>query len=424
MYFSCRQEKMNNREQVPVSFLHEAENKLTEVIINDVFTPPVASRIYVYTSLAAYEAIRFSKPNTVSLAAKMRGFGIFPVPDKRKKYDFTLAAMRAFFSVSHKVVFSVDSLESYEKFVYNYYENKLDTETYENSTAFGDAVAKVMLARLATDNYLKSRSKQKYLGSNDQGKWRPTPPDYLDGVEWCWNEMSPLLLDSASEFIPEPPPPYSTDTASVFYRAVKEVFNIQQNLTEGQREIARFWDDNPFVIEHAGHMMFGNKKITPGGHWMGIASIAAKQANADEVKTALTYALTATALYDAFISCWQTKYKWSYVRPITVINEYIDRKWNPILQTPPFPEYTSGHSTITASAATVLTRLYGNNFAFNDTSDLKYIGMQRKFGSFFQAADECSLSRLYGGIHYRFSVNKGAECGKKVGAHILSKLSL
>lgn len=236
--------------------------------------------------------------------------------------------------------------------------------------------------------------------------------------------MAPLLLNSASEFLPEPPLPYSTDTVSVFYRAVKEVFNIQQSLTDGQREIARFWNDNPFVIEHAGHMMFGNKKITPGGHWMGRASIAAKQTNADEVKTALTYALTATALYDAFISCWQTKYKWSYVRPITVINEYIDRKWNPILQTPPFPEYTSGHSTITASAATVLTRLYGNNFAFNDTSDLKYIGMQRKFGSFFQAADECSLSRLYGGIHYRFSVNNGAECGKKIGAHILSKLSL
>jgi hypothetical protein len=171
-------------------------------------------------------------------------------------------------------------------------------------------------------------------------------------------------------------------------------------------------------------MVFGNKKITPGGHWMGIASIAAKQTNADEVKTAKTYALTAAALFDAFISCWDVKYKWSYVRPITVINEFIDKTWTPFLQTPPFPEYTSGHSTITASAATVLTRLYGDHFAYQDTSDLRYIGIQRHFNSFLEAADECSVSRLYGGIHYRLSVDSGAVSGRRIGNFIVQKLKL
>ena len=142
----------------------------------------------------------------------------------------------------------------------------------------------------------------------------------------------------------------------------------------------------------------------------------------DEIKTAKTYALTAVALFEGFLSCWDVKYKWSYVRPVTVISEFIEKTWSPLLQTPPFPEYTSGHSTITASAATVLTKLYGDNFSYNDTSDLRYIGMQRKFNSFLQAADECSISRLYGGIHYRLSVDTGAVCGRKVGIFIIDKL--
>jgi hypothetical protein len=300
----------------------------------------------------------------------------------------------------------------------------LEDSVYIRSIAFGDTIGKAILARSVKDNYLQSRGKPKYLGSNDPGKWRPTPPDYMDGVEFCWNEIHPFLLDSASQFFPEAPPKYSTDTTSTFFKMVKEVYDVNKNLTTEQREIAKFWDDNPFVVEHSGHLMFANKKITPGGHWMGIAAIACKLSKYDEVKIAKAYALTAVALYDAFISCWDTKYKWSYVRPVTVINEKIDNKWTPVLQTPPFPEYTSGHSTITASAATLLTHLFGDNFAFQDTSDLRYIGMQRHFDSFFQASDECSISRLYGGIHYRISVDKGAECGRKIGSFIIKKLGL
>jgi hypothetical protein len=326
--------------------------------------------------------------------------------------------------MANRVIFSKDTLRVYVSKVLEDYKKTLEPAVYENSIAFGAAVAAQVWLRAKDDNYLKSRSKPKYLGSEDPGKWRPTAPDYLDGVEFCWNEMHPLMLDSASQFLPAPPPEYNMDSASTFYKMVKEVFDVQKNLTEEQRTIAKFWDDNPFVIEHAGHLMFGTKKITPGGHWMGIAAIAARESNAGDVKTAFTYALTATALFDAFISCWDAKYKWSYVRPITIIQQYWEKGWNPILQTPPFPDYTSGHSTITASAATVLTKLYGDNFAFNDTSDLRYIGMQREFKSFHQAADECSISRLYGGIHYRLSVDVGADAGKKVGLHILKKAGL
>lgn len=403
--------------------LHQNEDMLTQVIIYDVFTPPVAARIYVYSSLASYEAMRFSKQGAESIAEKLNGFAKIPEPEKNKKYNYTLAATKAFFMVVRNVkVFSVDSLKQYEESVYSNFRDALDDSTYQRSIDFGDTVGKVILARAKTDGYLKSRGKPKHLGSNDPGKWRPTPPDYLDGVEWCWNTMKPMVLDSAAQFMPPRPPQFSKDTNSTFFKAVKEVYLIGKNLSPEQQIIAKYWDDNPFVIEHAGHMMFGNKKITPGGHWMGITAIACKQSKADAVKTAQAYALTAIALYDAFISCWDEKYRSNIVRPVTVINESIDQGWIPFLQTPPFPEYTSGHSTITRSSAVVLTKLFGDNFSFQDTSDLRYIGMQRHFNSFVQAADEASISRVYGGIHYRNSVDEGANAGRKVGELIVKKI--
>ncbi len=416
-----------NRNQSPTisdaDVLHQNQDQLTQVIIYDVFTPPVASRLYVYASLASYEAIRFVKEGSSSIAEKLNGFGPFPAPEKNKDYDFTLAATKAFFNVVRNVrVFSVDSLKDYEESVFGSFRSALDDSTYARSIAFGDRVAGVILARAKSDGYFESRGKPKYLGSNDPGKWRPTPPDYLDGVEWCWNTMKPMIMDSASQFMPARPPAFSLDTTSQFFRSVREVYQIDKNLTEEQIEIARYWDDNPLVIEHSGHMMFGNKKITPGGHWMGICAIASKQSGADAYTTARAYALTSLALYEGFISCWDEKYRSSYIRPVTIINETIDPTWMPLLQTPPFPEYTSGHSTITACAATVLTSLFGENFAFQDTSDLRYIGMQRHFNSFHEAAAEVSISRVYGGIHYRFSADTGAEQGKKLGDYINEKL--
>ena len=420
---ACNQKRTQKLSDVDI--LHKNQDQLTQIIIYDVFTPPVASRIYVYSSLASYEAIRFSKEGAASIAEKLNGFGKMPQPEKDKEYDYTLAATKAFFTVVRNVrVFSVDSLKNYEESVYNYFKENLEDSTYQRSVDFGDSIGKAILARAKTDGYLKSRGKPKYLGSNEPGKWRPTPPDYMDGIEWCWNTMRPMVLDSASQFMPPRPPEFSTDTNSIFFKNVKEVYWINKNLTDEQKIIARYWDDNPFVMEHSGHMMFANKKITPGGHWMGIAAIACGQSKADPVKTALAYALTSIALYEGFISCWDEKYRSNYIRPVTVINETFDHTWTPLLQTPPFPEYTSGHSTITRSAATVLTKLFGEHFAFQDTSDLRYIGLQRHFDSFVQAADEASISRVYGGIHYLNSVNAGADQGRRVAEYIIKKLQL
>jgi hypothetical protein len=420
LFFACNKPQLKKLDSVDV--LINNEDQLTQIIIYDVFTPPVASRIYVYSSIAAYEAIRHLD-NSPSISDKLNGFDKMPLPDASKKYDYTLAATEAFLKVARNVkVFSVDSLKAYEKNVYDNFKANLDEDTYNASIAFGDTIASVVLKRAKNDGYFASRGKKKYLGSNEPGQWRPTPPDYLDGVEWCWNTMKPMVLDSASQFTPARPPKYDTKPGSEFHNLVKEVYDINKSLTEEQKLIAKYWDDNPFVIEHSGHMAFGNKKITPGGHWMGIAAQIIKQEKANPVKAAQTFALTSIALYDGFISCWDEKYRSSYVRPVTVIKDLIDKDWMPLLQTPPFPEYTSGHSTITASAATVLTKLYRDNLAFEDSSDYKYIGLKRKFTSLSAAAEECSMSRVYGGIHYTISVNTGANMGKQVGGLVVKKV--
>lgn len=422
--FSCSQNKgpafrTDDPEQV-----HQRVKRLTEVIIYDVFTPPVAARIYAYTSLAQYEAMRFAQPGNPSIAATYNGFGQLPEPEKGKEYDFYLAALKAFTTVAYNVrIFAVDSLKMYEESELEQFRNALSEEVFDRSVSFGTAIGDQIIKRAATDQYKEIRSMPKYIGSNIDGKWRPTSPDYQDAVEPYWMKIHPFSMDSASQFLPSPPPPFSKDTTSPFYKMVDEVYSVAKNITPEQKEIARYWDDNPFVVEHSGHMMFANKKITPGGHWMGITAIACRKSGADAIKSARAYAMVAPALLDAFISCWDTKYRYEYVRPITLINEWKEQHWDSFLQTPPFPEYTSGHSTISGAAAAVLTGLFGDNFSFLDDSDKEYIGMTREFKSFNDAAAEASVSRLLGGIHYRASLDTGLAMGYKIGAQLLGKVS-
>ena len=420
--FSCNEKKQNSFSANDVAILHENQKQLTRLIIYDVFTPPVASRIYAYTSLAAYEAVRFAKPGYRSLAIKLNGFPPMPLPDTTQTHNYLLAASKAFFTVAHKVVFSIDTLEKYEEKLYSNFRQTLDDDVYHRSLAFGEKIGNRVLERAAADNYKQTRGMAKYLGSKEDGKWQPTSPDYLDGVEPNWGKIKPFVLDSSSQVTCPRPPAFSKDTTSTFYKNALEVYNIGKHLTDSLITIVEYWDDNPFVIEHKGHMMFANKKITPGGHWMGIASIACRKAQADVVKTAWVHALTSMALIDGFIACWDQKYKTEVVRPINVIQSMIDENWQPYLQTPPFPEYPSGHSVISAAAATMLTNIFGEHFAFHDDSDKEYIGMERDFSSFMQAANEAALSRLYGGIHYRSGIEAGAEQGRIIANHLVEKL--
>src|SRR5579872_3672853 len=218
--------------------LHANEDELTHVIIYDVFTPPVAARIYGYTNLASYEAMKYADPAYNSLTSQLKGFAPMPGPEKGKSYNFTLAATKAFFTVAHKVTFSVDTLKRYEDKIYDEYKANLPDSTYANSMDLGEKIGMIVLKRANVDDYPQTRGKPKYLGINTPGKWRPTPPDYMDGVEFCWGDMKVFAIDSSKQFMPGPPPSYSEDKNSAFVKQYMEVYNKNKNLTADEKKIA------------------------------------------------------------------------------------------------------------------------------------------------------------------------------------------
>ncbi len=403
--------------------IHSAMQKLTDIIVYDIFSPPVASRIYSYASIAAYEAMLPEHPNYESLAAQIRGLENVPRPEEGKICNHAVAGIHAFLTVGRALIFSEDKMEAYQQQLYGQFEQALDDDVYENSMAYGKQVADHILAWADKDMYKQSRTFPKFTVKDEPGRWQPTPPDYMDGIEPHWSAIRPLVIDSAQQFRPAPPTTFSLDKDSQFYKEMIEVYETGINLTDEQEAIAKFWDCNPYVSHHQGHVMFATKKITPGGHWIGIAAIASRESGADLMQATEAYTFTAVALMDAFISCWDEKYRSSLIRPETVINQHLDPDWTPLLQTPPFPEYTSGHSVISASAATALTHLFGDNFAFLDTTEVMYGLPARAFSSFTDASKEAAISRLYGGIHYMPACSEGVIQGRKVGRLVVSKLT-
>lgn len=201
-----------------------------------------------------------------------------------------------------------------------------------------------------------------------------------------------------------------------------DVYKIVKNLDSAQKATALYWDDNPNVSKLSGHLNYFIHKISPAGHWLMIAQQACIKKNLPVTKAAQVYALEATAMFDAFISCWDEKYRSNLIRPITIINRVVDDKWEPFIQTPPFPEFTSGHAVISNAAATVLTVLLGNNFEFTDNTEIPFGNKPRAFKTFYQASEQSSLSRVYGGIHYPETARISIQQGRALGTYVLKKL--
>lgn len=424
--WSC-QEKSSPIDVSPEHF-HESIDRTTEVIIHDIFSPPVASRIYAYPSIAAYEILANSHPDFSPLAGQVNELTKIPNAPT-ENYNPEVAALVAHMDMSRILIFSEDMLTTYRDSLYGVWAAQNNKE-FETSKSYGLEVANHIAAWMDKDNYKQTRTMPKFaVTTGDSSRWQPTPPSYMEGIEPNWNKIRPFVLDSASQFKPVPPPAFSMDKDSDFYKELKEVYDISEQITEDgdtseEIEIAQFWDCNPYVSVTRGHLMFATKKITPGGHWMGIAKIAAQKADFDVTSTMYTYAKSSIAMADAFISCWDEKYRSNLVRPETLINDHIDDSWQPILQTPPFPEYVSGHSVVSGAASEALTSIFGDDFSFNDTTEIPYGLPMRNFKSFRQAAQEAAISRMYGGIHYRAAVDNGLDQGVALGQFVVDQLEM
>lgn len=401
--------------------------QLNGVVMGNNFSPIVASRNYLYASVAAYEVIAAGYPDKYqSLAGQLNGLTALPRADTNKKINFELASLLAYCNLGSSVTFPegsmdeyVDSLKKLAK------DHRMPSDVFENSVAFSDTISSAILNWSKKDNYAQTRSAERYSVTDEPGRWVPTPPAYASAMEPHWNKIRPLLMDSATQFVPPPPYKFNVkDSNSDYYKQVMLVKKAIENLTPEQKHIADFWDDNPLKLNVSGHVMFASKKFSPGGHWMSITGIAAEKAKADFATTVYAFAKSGIALFDAFIQCWDEKYRYNTVRPETVINKYFDANWQPYLQTPPFPEYTCGHSTCSSAVAEALTSVFGDNFSYTDSTELEFGIKSRTYKSFRHAAEENNWGRFYGGIHYHQSCIVSNEYGKKVGELVVDRLKM
>ena len=395
---------------------------LSEVMIHDITSPLVASRDYAYSMIAFYEAARYGDSTYLSYSGQLNGLGPLPGPQRGLEYDWFIAGAAAFYKTGYALVFSKDLFQKqWDSLSRQWKDRPVSAEVKARSVSFGEQTASLILAWAKGDNYNHTRTLARYTPSRQEGRWQQTPPDYAEAIEPYWNQIRPMVLASPGVISMPAPAAYKSPR---FMQECREVLETSRNLSRDQTWMANFWDCNPFATQTVGHLMYSIKKISPGGHWMGITGIAVGKSGQKLTGALATYSLVSVALFDAFIACWDEKFKTNYIRPVTAIQQLMVPNWDPQLQTPPFPEYPSGHSVISMASAAVLTRIFGDGFGYQDTVEKAYGVESRSFTSFNQAAREAAISRLYGGIHFREAIENGSALGEKIGAYILEKIRL
>lgn len=425
-----------DKERFTKNLLPKWNRELTSIIMGDVLSPPVCSRVYAYANVAAYEALLPESKAYETFAGRLKGLTDSPKPDPAKKYDYKIASIIAFLAVADKLVFNKQAVaDKKTAFIKQLDSAGFEKEIINNSISYGNSVAQHIAAWINKDGYLQRTSFGGYNVTKEKGRWAPTPPDYTDATENNWKTLRPMTMDSCAQFRPGPPVPYDTAKTSAFYQEAEKVYKESMAPAPGDSAIAWYWDDNPNTSVTDGHITYFLQKISPPGHWIYIACSVVEKENYEAVRSAHTIAQTAIALYDAFMACWEAKYHYNYLRPITFINAHPDfvrpatyissqiaDDWQPLIQTPPFPEYPGGHGCISASAAVVLTGLVGDNYRFTDSTEVPFGRPRRTFNSFLEAAAQANISRFYGGIHFPNSLKVGAAMGKEIGNHVLQKL--
>lgn len=397
--------------------------QMSDIMYHDITNPPLAARFFSYACLAGYEVVSQHDAAFKSMHGVLNEYPDIKKVDSIQSYDYHLAALFAMMETAKKMQPSGKLMDAYEtKFLDSCKSIGFNDDVINNSKKYAQVISKQILAYAKGDRYNKISNLARYTPLGKEGTWYPTPPAFMAAVEPNFNTVRPFTLDSAGQFKPVPPIAFSNAKGSAFYTLTEAVYKEGKAATPEHIAIASFWDCNPFAVQDQGHLQYGFKKISPGAHWLGITGIACEKANKNFNESMLIYTSVSIGLMDAFMCCWDEKFRSNRIRPETAIRKLIDPEWTPLLQTPPFPEYLSGHSAISASSATILTHYFGDNFSYTDSVEMPYGLPPRSFTSFNQASDEAGISRFYGGIHFMDAIDNGREQGIKVGEWVLSKL--
>lgn len=381
------------------------------------FSPPVASRAFGYAGLTLYETAVGGMPEHNSLVGQLNGLGTLPQPNPDQTIHWAAAANSALATILHLLyptatAENLAAIDTQEQRYTEIYEAEAGPTVLTQSVAYGQAVAEAIYEWSRSDGGHEGYTRnfpETYTVVEGPGLWVPTPPNFQAALQPYWGENRPFVVKP--ECTLPPPTEYSEDPLSLFYAENLTVYATVKNLTPEQEAIALFWADDPGAT------------FTPPGHSIAIATQVLQQEEANLALAAETYARVGMAVADAFIGCWQGKYTYNLIRPISYIQAVIDPTWNtpditdPVI-TPPFPEYPSGHSVQSGAMAEVLTDIFGDDYNFTDRSHNDRGLPERSFDSFWHAANEAAISRLYGGIHYRPAIELGVAQGKCIGEQI------
>ncbi len=419
---SCKDKNIETTDPVSVSkaaseFDAGIATRWTDMQLNLIkstpgYAPPVAARTLAYTSLALYESLVYGMPTNQSLAGQINGLATLPKPDLTKEYSWGLAANSAISTLINELYSTTNdanksAIDSLRRNIESVLKRDADKqEIIDRSMAFGAEIGKAIFEYSKTDGGhegWKNNFPTDYKVPVGIGFWEPTSAQKIPLLPYWGKNRTFSALNMTTN--PTAPLAFSFKETSDMFKLAKEVYDVNKALTAEQKAIALFWAD-------------GGSTLTPPGHHFNIASIVLKKEKAKLDKIVETYAKVSMAVNDAFVSCWRCKYVYNLMRPQTFIRQAIDPSWTPLIATPPFPEYTSGHASGSGAASEVLTTIFSDNYSFTDnTWEGKY--PSRNFKSFYEYANEATISRLYGGIHYRLGNENGQKNGKEIAKNIL-----
>lgn len=376
------------------------------------FTPPVASRALGYTGLAAYEASVHGMPGMSSFSGVLPQLNGLPTPVEGQDYHWGIVTNQAmhglcaalFNNTPNAMMLELDALRAQYSA-----EFAVGTEAgvIMASEQFGNDLATTLISYANADgaeNCQLNNFPASYIPPTGPGMW--TPLSGQVALQPYWGDKRCFVVEYLDNgFLAPAPPDFSTTVGSEMHNEALAVYDAVNNVTAEQDDIAHYWAD-------------GAGTYTPPGHSISMLRFIMIQENENMAFAAQAYARMGMALSDAFVACWKTKYEFNLLRPIQYIQENIDAGWTTLIGTPPFPEYVSGHSTQSGAWGAVMNALYGDNYAFTDSTYGALYGGPRSFSNFSECAEETAMSRLYGGIHFPMGNSEGTNLGISIGGMV------